>query len=94
MRSVIRMSQVSQECCDLNFQGLLFSCHELHLFLPIPVITIKVGLLIGPFFMRKSEQLLTPEWTDEQVRTFLTEKQARMTEAVTTIYPRVAQRAC
>jgi TnpA family transposase len=33
-----------------------------------------------------SEQLLTPEWTDEQVRTFLTEKQARMTEAVITIY--------
>ena len=33
-----------------------------------------------------SEQLLTPEWTDEQVRTFLTEKQGRMTEAVTTIY--------
>jgi hypothetical protein len=33
-----------------------------------------------------SEQLITPEWTDEQVRTFLTEKQAKITEAVTTIY--------
>ncbi len=33
-----------------------------------------------------SEKLITPEWTDEQVRTFLTEKQARITEAVTTIY--------
>jgi Tn3 transposase DDE domain/Domain of unknown function (DUF4158) len=33
-----------------------------------------------------SEQLLTPEWTDEQVRTFLTEKQAKITEAVTTIH--------
>lgn len=27
-----------------------------------------------------------PEWTDEQVRIFLTEQQAKITEAVTTIY--------
>lgn len=33
-----------------------------------------------------SEQVITPEWTDEQVRTFLTEKQATITEAVATIY--------
>ncbi len=33
-----------------------------------------------------SEKVITPEWTDEQVRTFLTEKQAKITEAVTTIY--------
>jgi hypothetical protein len=33
-----------------------------------------------------SEQVSTPEWTDEQVRTFLTEKQAKITEAVATIY--------
>src|SRR6266566_1816867 len=33
-----------------------------------------------------SEQVITPEWTDEQVRTFLTEKQTRITEAVATIY--------
>jgi Domain of unknown function (DUF4158) len=33
-----------------------------------------------------SEQVMTPEWTDEQVRAFLTEKQATITEAVTTIY--------
>ncbi len=33
-----------------------------------------------------SEKVITPAWTDEQVRTFLTEKQARITEAVATIY--------
>lgn len=33
-----------------------------------------------------SEKIITPEWTDEQVRAFLTEKQTRITEAVTTIY--------
>ena len=33
-----------------------------------------------------SEKVITPEWTDEQVRTFLTEKQTRITEAVATIY--------
>ncbi len=33
-----------------------------------------------------SEQVITPEWTDEQVRIFLTEQQAKITEAVTTIY--------
>ena len=33
-----------------------------------------------------SERVITPEWTDEQVRTFLTEKQTKITEAVTTIY--------
>src|SRR5437764_10914143 len=33
-----------------------------------------------------SEKVITPAWTDEQVRTFLAEKQTRITEAVTTIY--------
>src|SRR2546430_2274578 len=33
-----------------------------------------------------SEKVITPEWTDEQVRTFLIEKQNKITEAVTTIY--------
>ena len=33
-----------------------------------------------------SEQVITPEWTNEQVRAFLTEKQTRITEAVATIY--------
>lgn len=33
-----------------------------------------------------SEKVITPAWTDEQVRTFLTEKQTRITEAVATIY--------
>ncbi len=33
-----------------------------------------------------SEKVITPEWTDEQVRIFLTEQQAKITEAVTTIY--------
>lgn len=33
-----------------------------------------------------SEKVITPEWTDEQVRAFLTEKQTKITEAVTTIY--------
>src|SRR6266702_3909365 len=33
-----------------------------------------------------TEKAITPEWTDEQVRTFLTEKQAKITEAVATIY--------
>src|SRR5205807_1396697 len=33
-----------------------------------------------------SEKVITPEWTDDQVRAFLTEKQAKITEAVATIY--------
>jgi TnpA family transposase len=33
-----------------------------------------------------SEKVITPAWTDEQVRTFLTEKQTKITEAVVTIY--------
>lgn len=33
-----------------------------------------------------SEKVITPAWTDEQVRTFLTEKQIKITEAVATIY--------
>jgi hypothetical protein len=33
-----------------------------------------------------TEKVITPEWTDEQVRTFLTEKQTRIAEAVATIY--------
>lgn len=32
------------------------------------------------------EKAITPEWTDEQLRTFLTEKQTRITEAIATIY--------
>ena len=31
-----------------------------------------------------SEQVITPEWTDEQVRAFLTEKQATITRAEAT----------
>ncbi len=33
-----------------------------------------------------SEKVITPEWTDQQIRTFLTEKQIGITQAVTTIY--------
>lgn len=33
-----------------------------------------------------TEKAITPEWTDERLRTFLTEKQARITEAIATIY--------
>ena len=33
-----------------------------------------------------SEKVITPEWTDEQVRTFLNDKQIRITTAVATIY--------
>lgn len=33
-----------------------------------------------------SEKLITPEWTDAQIRTLLAEKQPRITEAVATIY--------
>src|SRR6266704_2990125 len=33
-----------------------------------------------------SEKVITPEWTDDQVRAFLTEKQTKITEAVATIY--------
>jgi len=33
-----------------------------------------------------SEKVITLEWTDTQIRTFLTEKQAKITEAVATIY--------
>lgn len=33
-----------------------------------------------------SEKVITPEWTDEQVRTFLTDKQTKITTAVATIY--------
>ncbi len=33
-----------------------------------------------------SEKMSTPEWTDEQVRTFLIEKQIKITEAIAVIY--------
>jgi len=47
------MSQVSEKRCDLDFQGVLFSCHGLHPFFLIPVITIKMGSLQSPFFTLK-----------------------------------------
>ncbi len=38
------------------------------------------------YLAEQTEKVITPEWTDEQVRTFLKEKHAKIAEAVATIY--------